>query len=158
VASAHHHVALRVADMDRAVRFYREAFGARQVTLPFLIEGAFAEMIWGPKGSRVKGCMLGFDEGVVELFEFLSEPEPTGRLEQREATLMHFALKVDDVHDAVAKVRGAGGDALFPVTPWGDIEFVYCKDPDGNVIELTQADMGHLAKLTLDAFPDARPQ
>jgi catechol 2,3-dioxygenase-like lactoylglutathione lyase family enzyme len=157
MASSHHHVALRVADMDRSVHFYRDAFGARQVTLPFVIEGGFADMIWGREGSRVKGCMIGFDEGIVELFEFLADPKPTGGLQQAEATLMHFALRVDDVRDALARVEAAGGEALFPVTPFGDVEFVYCKDPDGNVIELTQADMPHLAKLTLAAFPDAAP-
>jgi catechol 2,3-dioxygenase-like lactoylglutathione lyase family enzyme len=157
MASAHHHVALRVADMERGVRFYEEALGARQLSKPFLLEGRFSEQIWAHARARVLISQLGFDEGAIELFQFLEPARPTGALDQVDATLMHMAFRVDSVHEVVRRVEAAGGQALFPVMPWGDVEFVYCRDPDGNVLELTQADMPHIVRLTLEAFPEAAP-
>jgi catechol 2,3-dioxygenase-like lactoylglutathione lyase family enzyme len=157
MASAYHHVALRVADMERSLGFYEEAFGARRLTNPFLLEGRAAETIYGREGTRVLISQVGFEEGAIELFQFMEPERPTGRVEQFEAALMHMAFRVDDVRETLRRVEQAGGRALFPVMHWGDAEVVYCSDPDGNVLELSAADMPHIVKLTLEAFPEAAP-
>ena len=69
--SAHHHIGLRVTDIDRSAKFYIEALGATYVTLPYAIEPEFAEIVMdGPPGVSFKVCTLAFDEGAIELFEF----------------------------------------------------------------------------------------
>jgi len=157
MANAHHHVALRVADIERAAGFYITVFGGRWLTKPFVIEGRFAETIYGRPGVRVKVCHVGFDEGTVELFQFIEPASATGSYDPTRANLMHYAIQVEDVDAAVERVEAAGGRALFPVTPWGDARVVYCEDLDGNIVELSDRDLRHIVKLTLDAFPDAAP-
>ena len=72
-ANAHHHPALRVSDLERAAQFYLDAFDGHWVTRPFVLQGPFAEMVFGgPRGAAYAVCHVGFDEGsCVELFEFL---------------------------------------------------------------------------------------
>ena len=58
-ARADHHVALRVSDMERAIRFWQEALDARVVAPPSLREGAFIESVFG-KGTRVTVAHVAF--------------------------------------------------------------------------------------------------
>lgn len=53
----------------------------------------------------------------------------------------HIAFVVDDVPQALESVLANGGSSLGEVERGeiegaGTIEFVYCRDPEGNVIEL----------------------
>ena len=76
-ANAHHHPALRVSDLERAAQFYLEAFDGHWVTRPFVLQGDFAEMVFGgPEGLAYRVCHVGFDEGCVELFEFVEPVVP----------------------------------------------------------------------------------
>lgn len=70
---ADHHISLRVADIDRAIRFYRDAFGGRLVAAPAERSGPYIEGVFG-EGTRVKVCHVAFDANAVELWQFL-EPE-----------------------------------------------------------------------------------
>src|SRR4249920_3625533 len=104
-ANAHHHPALRVSDLERAARFYLEAFEGHWVTRPFVVEGEFAEMVFeGPPGLRFKACHIGFDEGAVELFEFLAPVVPIRQIHAWEGNALHFGLRVDDVGAALERV------------------------------------------------------
>jgi predicted enzyme related to lactoylglutathione lyase len=157
-ARAHHHPALRVSDIDRAARFYLEVFDGRRLTSPFEVGGAFAEMLMeGPPGVRFRVRHIGFDDGIVELFEFLEPALAAGRVHPTEGNLMHFGIRVPDVAEAVARVVRAGGRALFPPTPFGDALVSYCADPDGNVIELTDASIAEIVDTLVRTIPDAHP-
>ena len=65
--SAYHHIALRVSDIDRATKFYLDAFDGRRLTSQMVYEGEDAGMIMGIPSAHFKVCLIGFDEGVVEL-------------------------------------------------------------------------------------------
>jgi lactoylglutathione lyase len=138
-ARADHHVALRVSDMDRAIRFWEEALGARVVSAPSLREGAFIESVFG-EGTRVTVAHVAFDANALELWEFHEPANPIPPADQAAVGQMHFAVSVDDVPAAVARVEAAGGRTRFPVKQLagGDdsAQFVYCEDPDGHVFEL----------------------
>ena len=61
--------------------------------------------------------------------------------EQAAVGIMHFAVTVDDVPEALARVEAAGGRARFPVKRSAATRrgaFVYCEDPDGHVFELLE--------------------
>ncbi|QEC47055.1 hypothetical protein FSW04_05275 [Baekduia soli] len=155
---ANDHQAVRVTDMERSTRFYVEAFDATVLTRPFVIEGDFAEaMMGGPPGVRFRIRHLRFEQGVVELFEFL---EPVVRAEPAHgsrASILHLGFRVDDVDATVARVLDAGGRLLLPVTAWGGARLTFCADPDGNVVELADASIEQLVTATVAAFPEAAP-
>lgn len=158
-SSAHHHPALRVSDLDRAARFYIDALEGHWVTRPFVLEGDFAEMVFGgPRGLRYRVCHIGFDEGAVELFEFLEPALPCRPIHPTEGNLLHYGMRVDDVAAALERVEAAGGRRLWPeIAQWGDASVIYVSDLDENVIELTDSSVAHIAELTIAQFPEAAP-
>jgi glyoxylase I family protein len=160
-ASASHHIALRVSDLERASRFYVDAFGGRVLTAPYLREGAEAETTWGGlDGVSYLVSHIAFDDGVIELFQFRS---PTGLPSavplDPAAGLLHFGMRVDDVDASLGGVESAGGRRLWPevrrMAP--GVAVIYVADPDGNVIELSDAGMEHIAELIIAAHPQADP-
>lgn len=158
-ANAHHHPALRVSDLERAAQFYLEAFDGHWVTRPFVLQGDFAEMVFGgPEGLAYRVCHVGFDEGCVELFEFVEPVVPIEDIHPTRGNLLHFGVQVDDVPSALARVEAAGGRRIWPeVAIWGDASVIYVKDLDENVIELTDRSVGRIAELTIQQFPEAAP-
>lgn len=146
--TCNHHIALRVADVERASDFYVEAFGAeRSLDEPMRIEGEVAAMtVGGPPETKLAIQMLEFpDGGSVELFEFGEPAHPTGPVEAWKAAQMHFAIQVDDVDAALAKALAAGGEQIWPeVLEMGPLRIVYIEDRDGNVLELINSSMAEM--------------
>lgn len=113
----------------------------------------------GP-GARALVCHLGLDAGALELWQFLEPAAPIPPADQRALGLMHFAVTVDDVGEALARVEAAGGRARFPVKRLGGdsaASFVYCEDPDGNVFELLDVPHPETVRLILERSPQAAP-
>lgn len=159
-ASAGHHTALRVADLERAVRFYVDALGGRLLTSPTARGGPYIEEVFGgPPGLRVQVCLVGFDEGGVELWEFLEPARAVPRSDQTGDGIMHFAVRVADVAEALRRVEAAGGRARFPIkqVSGGRGRFVYCEDPDGHVFELIDLTLEETARAIGEAVPEAAP-
>ena len=147
-----------VGDLERAVRFYAEAFGGEPLTLPVLLEGRAAEQVMdGPAGTRYSMCLIRIGAATVELFSFHGDIRPSWA-RASEGRLPHFGLQVDDVEAALEQVERAGGRRLFErVERWGRARVVYVADPDGNVIELLDAPVETIAEEAIRMFPDAAP-
>jgi catechol 2,3-dioxygenase-like lactoylglutathione lyase family enzyme len=153
-----HHVAIRVADIERSIRFYREVFGGKMLTLPRRVDGAMAARVMdGPSGTRFDTCRIGFDAGCLELFQFIG-PEvpdwstcPPGRVP-------HFGIVVPDVSQAVERIEQAGGRRLWPeVERWGPAATMYACDLDGNVFELVDTPLESLVRILTTMFPETDP-
>jgi catechol 2,3-dioxygenase-like lactoylglutathione lyase family enzyme len=154
---ANDHLALRVADIEAATRFYVQAFDAEVLTNPFVIEGDLAEaMMDGVAGVRFRLRHLRFTQGMIELFEFIDRPRPAPSVAVVDAPILHAGFRVDDVDGTAARVVRAGGRVLVPVTQWGAYTLMFCADLDGNVLELADASIDELATATKRAFPEAR--
>ena len=119
------HVAFKVSDVERSVRWYGDAFGAKKV---FHAK---------PEGERPELMFLEFARGqFVEFFtngknKVEQPPDPVGYL--------HFCLLVDDLdsalkHLAAMNVKPDRG----PFTGRAQQRIAFISDPDGNVIELMQ--------------------
>jgi len=57
--------------------------------------------------------------------------------------LMHLAFFVDDIRHTLENLVSAGGESLGEIAsvqiPDGDrVEFVYARDPEGNIVELQE--------------------
>ena len=153
-----HHQGLMVEDIDRAVRFYTEAFDGRPLTLPVALEGSAAETVMaGPPGTRYSMCLIRLGSATVELFSFLGDVRPAWA-RAPEGRLPHFGLQVDDVDAALERVESCGGARVFPrVERWGRARVVYVADPDGNVIELLDVPPEVIAEEAIRMFPKAAP-
>jgi catechol 2,3-dioxygenase-like lactoylglutathione lyase family enzyme len=137
--SVNHHVGLRVADLERSIGFYQEAFGARLQTQPMQYGPPDAgEILDGPDDLTFRVCHVGFDDGTIELFELGDPHRDTEPIPATRGGIIHYAIQVDDVEGALARVEQAGGRRLWKelreITP--DAKVVYVTDPDGHVLEL----------------------
>jgi glyoxylase I family protein len=117
-----HHVAMNVADIERSISFYEEAFG---FTLAHR---------WGG-GS--KAAMLDMGDGtMLELFE---RPDGAGQ----SGSLLHIALHSDDVDADYAHALASGAtvqseptDVDIPAEPMFPVRIAFVKGPDGESVEL----------------------
>jgi len=125
------HVSLEVADLDRALDFYRRVFGM-QIVLDRLLEGPEFEAVTATPGAHsrlVRGLIAG--NSVVQLF-WHSWREPNA--EKR--TLMSFEVR--DAHSAHAALKQAGVECRSdPVEFDTSIAFVI-QDPDAHPIEIIE--------------------
>ena len=123
-----HHIAIGASDFDRSLRFYTEGLGFRNV-LTF------------PEETRTVAMLDTGDGTYIELFS-------DGRGEKPRGSLLHFAVRTDDCEAATEQARAAGGtitqdptDAVLEGDPPVPVSYSFCEGPDGEQIELLQADV-----------------
>lgn len=112
-----HHVSVNVSDVDAAVAFYTDVLGGslRKDRPDFGFGGAWID--------------LGVSQ--VHLID-AAPPAPLGQ---------HFAVRVDDLDDAVAELRRGGVRVDGPV-PVGAGRQAFVADPSGNTVELFEGPPG----------------
>lgn len=127
-----HHVAIKVADFDGAVRFYTEGLGFKE------------KIAWGEGEKRAVMLDAG-DGNYMEIFA----GGPKRDAPAPEGVMIHFALRTRDCDAALNKARAAGGVVTMEpksldipsrphVTP---IRIAFCKGPAGEVIEFFQNEL-----------------
>ena len=117
---------LAVADLAKAVAFYREAFGwPTRVEVPVLVEFEL------PDG---RGLALYQREG----FGLNTQQAPVV-LTEGEIAGTEIYLHCGNLEAVIARLTTAGARELAPLTPkdWGD-EVAYFADPDGNVLAVAR--------------------
>jgi catechol 2,3-dioxygenase len=118
------HVVLKVRDLERSARFYRDALGLREVA-----RGSFG-------APMVFFSATGENHHDIALFEVGSDapPAPPGGV-----GLAHVALRLDGGVDALRTARAhleAHGVAGLRLRDHRVSQSIYLADPDGHGIEL----------------------
>ncbi len=127
----------------------RKRSGGRVLVRPYVVAGEVAEQITGADGASMRMCQVGFEDGFVELFQFLPDElgQPESPVPYTHQRVLHFGLQVDDVPATLSQVEAHGGSRVFSPRRLGEITFCYCRDPDGNVIELADGPMDRIVAL-----------
>lgn len=119
------HVAFRVADVERSVKWYGDAFGARKV---FHAE---------PLAGRQELLFLEFAPGQhIEIFTNGSErfQAPANAIGYQ-----HYCLAVEDIDGLIAHLATLNVRPERPVREGrANYRIAFVSDPDGNVIELME--------------------
>lgn len=125
------HVAIAVRDLDAALAWYREAFGA-QVAHRELVEA-----------DGVEEAMLAVADSYVQLLTPTRPASPVARfLESRGEGLHHVGYRVDDCASALAAAVAAGARPIDetprPGSRGSTVAFLHPKTGFGTLIELVQ--------------------
>ena len=132
------HAVLFVADLERSLDFYEQAFGMTVVAREPRANAAFLRL---PRSGNHHDLGL-FGVGA-------QPPRPRGSL-----GLYHLAWQVDTIEELeVARATLAGLDALTGESSHGATKSVYGHDPDGNEFEV----MWMLPRAEWGAYENAAP-
>ncbi len=119
-------VIVAVADVDRATRFYTDAFAwPVAVSVPVYTELAL------PDGMRL---------GLYQRDAFVKNTlRPVAPSLEGHTTATELYFTVDDLEASCAKLTSLGARYLSPISPrpWGDTA-AYFEDPDGNVVVIAR--------------------
>lgn len=138
-----HHPAVATGDMAKALSFYQGLLGFETVFSYGWEKGTdmanLAGQITGVDQSTAQAVVLKVGNAFLEIVAFT---EPTSGAD-RQRTLAqqgfsHVAFDVDDVWAEYERLKSAGVAFQSEPTDVGPMRIAYCRDPDGNFVELQQ--------------------
>ena len=125
------HIAIAVNDLDAAIQWYREAFGAVV---------AHREVV---QSDGVEEALLAVAESYVQLLTPTRDDSPVAKyLEKRGEGIHHVGYRVENCGVALDAIKALGGkvldDAPRPGSRGTTVAFVHPKTSFGTLIELVQ--------------------
>jgi catechol 2,3-dioxygenase-like lactoylglutathione lyase family enzyme len=139
------HVGVGVSDMDRALRFWRDALGL-ELAGRGTVEWEHLDRLVGADATVIEWAELRIPGGaVVELQQYhrpLGEPVPPGG--DGDGGRSHLSLLVHDIEALFDRLRAAGAPARservveIPRGAYAGAKAAYVHDPDGFAIELIE--------------------
>jgi methylmalonyl-CoA/ethylmalonyl-CoA epimerase len=125
------HVAIAVFDLEAAVEWYENAFGAVVV---------HREVV---EKDQVEEVLLAVSDSFIQLLTPTADTSPVARfLEQRGEGLHHVGYRVTDCAEALESVRASGARMIDEVPRPGSrgttVAFVHPKGAFGTLVELVQ--------------------
>lgn len=111
------HVSLIVADTERALGFYQGILGLPLAKRP---------------GLSFAGAWLNIGEQQIHLLE-LPNPDPVEGRPEHGGRDRHLALRVDGFEELVKRMEEQG---IAYTRSRSGRDAVFCRDPDGNAVEL----------------------
>jgi methylmalonyl-CoA/ethylmalonyl-CoA epimerase len=132
------HVGLAVADLDKAIAFYQDAFGMELVH----------EEVNEEQGVREAMMAVGDSGSCVQLLAPLKDDSPIGKFLARNGEgIQQVAYRVSDIEVAADELRDAGVRMLYESPKRGTagsrVNFAHPKDCGGVLIELVEPGEGH---------------
>jgi len=133
------HIGICVAELDRAISFYRDTIGM-QVIGEGAVRGALYEELLALPGVSGRAATLQREGLQIELFEFqVPEPEPVSTTRAfHHRGITHFCIRVEDIDYEYQRLKRAG--VPFNSAPTGNEKerAVFGRDPEGNIFELLE--------------------
>jgi catechol 2,3-dioxygenase-like lactoylglutathione lyase family enzyme len=130
-----------VANLEGALSFWRDLLGFK-VEKQMDESGPHIDAMMGLKDVRVTTVKMTAPEGgMIELLHFQSHPDGPEWLGKPYSTgFTHIAMTVVNLDLFFKKLSAAG--AVFPAPPQyspdGEVKVIYCKGPEGVLIELVE--------------------
>ncbi len=134
------HVGIVVDDLPAAIGFFRELGLELEGEMP--VEGEWVDRVVGLAGVRVDIAMMRTPDGHgrLELTTFRS-PAAGGPRDVPPNTLglRNVMFAVDDLDDAVARLRAHGGELVGEVAEYEDLyRLCYVRGPAGIIVALAE--------------------
>lgn len=126
------HVGIAVADLDKALAFYRDALGLEVSEVEEVVS------------QRVRAHFVPTGSTSLELLESTGDDSPIGQFVKRQGPgLHHITLRVDDLAAALAELKLRGvrliDDAPRPGAEGAQVAFIHPSGTHGVLVELKEA-------------------
>lgn len=138
-----HHPSITTGDLGRLLVFYKELLGLEEVSSFGWEAGSdmstLAGQVTGVADSTARSVLLRTGNAFLEIFEY-RKPDPA-RGEDRALSrsgIAHLCFDTDDVIADHTRLAAAGVRFIAPPIDVGPMRLCYCRDPDGNFVELQQ--------------------
>ena len=135
------HTGLVVADLELALSFWRDLLGFN-IEKQMDESGPHIDTMMGLKNVEVKTVKLSAPEGgVIELLHFKSHPDANAwRGKPYTTGFTHIALTVKNIDECFKVLSNHGVDfpAVPQLSPDGKVKVIYCKGPEGLLLELVE--------------------
>jgi catechol 2,3-dioxygenase-like lactoylglutathione lyase family enzyme len=139
------HIGICVSDIDRSIRFYRDALGFEYVS-DLEAAGEPSDTLLRLRDVRLKAVYLERAGVRIELRHYATparKPAPAPRPRaMNDLGFTHLSFRVSDFEATLAALRAAGATVLEETIiriPGGDPLAAFLTDPDGVLIELVNA-------------------
>ena len=135
------HTGITVTNLEPALVFYRDLLGLK-IVKDFVEEGTYINTISGFGSIELRMVKLVDDFGsMIELLQYLSHPiVVVGHKMLYAIGISHVAFEVDDLDETYERLVSVG--IPFNSTPCVSPDYyakvAFCRDPDGNLVELVQ--------------------
>jgi len=139
------HTNLVAHDWRRLARFYIKVFGCKRKPPERNLRGKWLDKATSLEGAHIHGIHLklpgcGVDGPTLEIFQY-TKMSQRGESAVNRPGFGHIAFSVKNVSRALERVVRHGGGSVGGVVATeidgvGHINFVYARDPEGNIIEL----------------------
>ncbi|MGA2640326.1 MAG: VOC family protein [Spirochaetia bacterium] len=139
------HTSIVARDWKSLSRFYVRALGCKPKPPERNLKGKWLDSATSLRGVHIQGIHLtlpgyGADGPTLEVFQY-SKERTSGAATTNKLGYSHLAFAVQDVAKALEKIERHGGGRVGEVVSAeivgvGPINFVYARDPEGNIIEL----------------------
>jgi catechol 2,3-dioxygenase-like lactoylglutathione lyase family enzyme len=139
-----HHIAVGVKNLEKMKSFYREVLEFKDVFVDFP-EAEYPALHEVVRASHPVYAAILFNQvagGII--VELVQMTDPVARPIRKESRLGDIGLAkitiaVSDVERLYEELKGAASFCSRPksaaIPGWGEYRFVYCRDPEGNLVE-----------------------
>ena len=137
------HTGITVADLDRAIGYFRDALGL-PVSDPVVCRGELFEQVTGVPGCVIDICYVSAPGHTIELLRYSSPADKvSSRLRPCDNGHLHLCFDVDDIAAVIAAGRDYGFEPVNPVQvvragPRQGTKVIYTKGPDNLTVELME--------------------
>lgn len=146
IASRIRHTGLVVRDLERSIKFYRDILGFSIYRRCMEKRGDFIDKFVGLKDVVLESAKLSLPQGgLIELLQYHSHPDPdtfkkAENFPSNKIGCQHIALTVEDLATLYQKLikEGYNCNSEPLLSPEGKTKTLYCHDPDGIIVELTE--------------------
>ena len=142
------HVSMVARDTDRLADFYKAVFGCEDIAERRHMSGDNVSRGIGLPDVAIYAAWLslpGTEGPFLEIFQYETiqdRPWPAAN----QPGYGHIAFEVDDIQATLDAVVAAGGTQLGETTNLGTVDApclcIYARDPEGNIVELEQRQVG----------------
>ena len=134
------HTGIVVSNLDKALYFYRDILGLK-IRREMIESGKYIDNLSALKGVRVKTIKMSADDGnLIELLYYESHPRKSINRDICDIGYSHIAFTVENLDSEYKRLKEKGikFNCAPQISPDGKAKVVFCRDPEGNLIELVE--------------------